>query len=722
MPHHHHSHHHHRRYPARADKYLADFPGRTRPPNTRYQVQNSNLSPGRLSRVAAPNGHDAVESWLGDLVALTPHPLPGSPEFREDATRSLRRHLPRDTRPQNGECSGRVESTWRPHRILPMKTSLSPPPLHPIHEESSKRSKHRRNDSSLISGFENSAKPPNCDFVSALHEREQTSPGVPWGEEHRSVAGDSSLASHLDELETFEKRPRRRTREDKYDTNKKARRKHGATRGEEDGDGANHRRKRTKRAEKRRKSAAPGKNVMSNFISNAVMNDRITVQPTFKPGLFDNGRLSKGKPIPDLAFSEMQFLKHQKRDSQPKPLSRHRLRERRRENREVEQVSSFFLPSKKGKSYRELSHLPRKTERDAMNTNERDGHEQYYTQQRYSGSFEPSSPQQNGISTRQESSSPHNKSHQLPINNDNISEHRRKSSKATTYFTWSSSHPSPQTNRPDFKKGPYSSRSIRTATPELVRESLIATGVYRNTGIHPYDDSTSQQTHHTTRCGVSTDRDSLDQKECHVRDQTESSNSQGGDSRVELALAGESFEALKQRWNTILPPQWRLERDAVPGNTVDTKGHPADGLKKDRRSVVIRGCERVESSKAHTQNHDANPSVSQVYSPRHTGNEVSTPLKQGTIECGQIPGSQDRISQTSREAMPPPPLPIRKSQVTDRDTISEGECPSCTPEGYAALDNSQEKTQDPLGNMPTQHITNVDNNHRGYLKRGHRPL
>ncbi|KAI1488503.1 hypothetical protein F5X96DRAFT_645184 [Biscogniauxia mediterranea] len=717
MPHYHcHSHHHHRRYPARADKYSADLPDRRRPPDTRYQVQNSSLSSGRLNRVAdAPSGHDVVESWLGGVVAHTPRPPPESPKFRKEAAHSSRRRLPQDTRPLNGECSGRVDSTWRPHRILHMKTSQSPRTLHPIHEEGSKRSKHRRNDSSLISGFENSAKPPKCDFVSASDEREQTSPSTPLGEEHRSSVGDSPPTSHLDELKAFERRPRRKTREDKYDTNKKAGRKHGTSGGEEDG--ANRRRKRTKRAGKKRKPAVPSKNVMNNFTSDAVMNDRITVQPTFKPGLFDNGRLSKGKPIPDLAFSEMQFLKHQKRDPQPKPLSRHRLRERRRENREVEQVSSFFLPSKKEGKSRDLSNLPRKRERDVMDTNERDGHEQDDIHQRCSGSFELSSPQHNRIYTRQESSSPHNRFHQLPINNDNTSELRRKSSKATTNFTWSSSHPSPQTNMPDLEKGSQFSGSIRTATPELARKSLIATGVYRNTGIYPYDDSTSQQTHHTTHCGVSTDKASLNEKECRVRDQREPSDSPDVRSRVEMALAGENIKALKQRWNTILPPEWRLERDVVSGNSVDTKGHPADDVKKDKCSAIIQDYEpagslnSVEPSRAHAHNHDANSSTSQVCSPNHAGNKSSTPLKQGNMECGQIPGSQDRVSQTSREAMPPPPLPIRETQVTDRDIISGTKHPPYTSNIYTAPDNSQDKIQDSLKSIPTQHIAILDDNH-----------
>ncbi|KAI5918511.1 hypothetical protein F4810DRAFT_570643 [Camillea tinctor] len=698
MPPHHHHYRLHHRYPTPADKYPADLLDRRRPPNTRYQVENDSLSPGRLNRVAdAPNHHDIVERWLGEVVAHTPRPPPGSPGFRGEATPSPRHRAQRDTMPLNGECSERVDSAWRPHRILPMKTSHSPLPLYPIHERSSKRSKHRRNDSSLISGFENSAKPPDCDFVStSLHERERTSPNDPWGEEHRSILGGSPPASHVDKLDTFEKRPRRKTREDKYDQKKKAGRKHEITRGGEDE--PDRPRKRCKRAEKRRKPAIPSKNVMNNFTSDAVMNDRITVQPTFKPGLFDNGRLSKGKPIPDLAFSEMQFLKHQKRDSQPKPLSKHRLRERRRENREVEQVSSFFLPSKKETKHRELSKLSRGNNQHTMNVSRRNEHRQGYISQQRPISSELSSDHYNGTAIRQPSpSSSRNDPYQLPANNVSNSEYRKGSSKPTTCFTWSSSHPSPRIYKPNSDKGSYFSRSISSVTPELVRKSLIATG------------------DHTTHDEVSTNRLNSNQKECHNKSQREVCVSPGADSRVEATLGNEDSETLKQRWNSILPPELRSERDFSSGDNVGAKGCPNSPMDNERPIVIesreSTGCQNcVKTSRAHAKIHGADSSIIQANSSNYTENRDPNPLKQGDTDCGQISRSHGGISQTSREVMPPPPLPTSKNKVTNRDKTSEGEYPSNTPEDSRPSDNPQAEIWGSLGNMPAQHLANLDGN------------
>ncbi|KAL2290640.1 hypothetical protein FJTKL_14675 [Diaporthe vaccinii] len=79
--------------------------------------------------------------------------------------------------------------------------------------------------------------------------------------------------------------------------------------------------------------------VMDNFNSKSILSDRITMQPTVRPGLFDNGRASKNQ-LPDLTFHEMHFLK---RPPPPKPVSRGRERAKKRGERELEEVSAFFL-------------------------------------------------------------------------------------------------------------------------------------------------------------------------------------------------------------------------------------------------------------------------------------------------------------------------------------------------------------------------------------------
>ncbi|XXG94784.1 hypothetical protein Hte_001042 [Hypoxylon texense] len=133
-------------------------------------------------------------------------------------------------------------------------------------------------------------------------------PVGPLGEAGLEHLDASSTPSHIDEPVNFEKRPRRKTREDRYETGKKKR--HRVE--ENDADHGDHQKKKRKRSEKK-KSMASSKNVVNNFTSGAVLNDRITVQPHLKPGLFDNGRTSKKQPSKYLAG---RLLSSQKPDSE----------------------------------------------------------------------------------------------------------------------------------------------------------------------------------------------------------------------------------------------------------------------------------------------------------------------------------------------------------------------------------------------------------------------
>ncbi|KAI1498873.1 hypothetical protein F5X99DRAFT_392068 [Biscogniauxia marginata] len=709
--------HHRHRHPKRADKYPVGSLDHRRLPNTRYQVQNDSLSPGRLNRVLeAPNGHDAVESWLGGVAAHVSHPRPRSPGFREEAAKDSRRQLLQDTTPRKRGNSERVDLSWRPNHILHMEASHSSPrQQHLNHEKRLKRPKHRENDSSLISGFGNSTQPSEIGLVSALCEREHTSPSIPLGEGDRSVAGDSSPMSHLDELAAFERRPRRKTREDKYDTKKKGSCKHETNREESQ---HNHRTKRIKRSEKKRKAAMPSKNVMNNFNSHAVLNDRITVQPTFKPGLFENGRLSKGQPIPDLAFSDMQFLKHQKRESQPKPLSRSRLRERRRENREIEQVSSFFLPSKAERRPKGPAIPTREDDRNAGDASKQ--HERDLITHSHHRNLEVSSSRHSPITLYHGwSPSSYDRICPLPTHNFSGSERRQASSKATSYFTWSSSHQSPRQLRHDTETGSYFSDSTKTVTPEPVKKALVATGVYKDTGIYPYDDSTSKQKEDTAHC-ISTSEHNPSLVSHHDWSQQESSAPPAIDSRAEVTVTDDNLKALEQRWNAILPPEWRpgaVSRDVLPtekyqaNDLLEEKDpqFPQDSKHVDPKDIA--GMVRIEPSRTNTQNYDSKSSNTQVSGtdPNHnTENTVSTPLRLRQNVNDQIPGSQDRTSQTSREAMPPPPLPIRINNTMDKNTVSNIGFTHNSARNCAKMDGTEDKSRASLGNTPVEHVQDLD--------------
>ncbi len=96
----------------------------------------------------------------------------------------------------------------------------------------------------------------------------------------------------------FEKRARRRTREDRYESSKQRR---AIPRGDTESDlSHSERRQKPKREQqkqgKKKKGRATPREVMDNFSSGAIFNNRLTFHHSLKPGLFGNRRTSAASP------------------------------------------------------------------------------------------------------------------------------------------------------------------------------------------------------------------------------------------------------------------------------------------------------------------------------------------------------------------------------------------------------------------------------------------
>lgn len=238
-------------------------------------ITNEKLSPslGRLNRVVhAPNSHAIVESWLRQVPAPAPAPVPSK-------SRNLQVHHRKRPRSQESDKSPYrrhprlVDPSWRPQHVPPAQ-GPSPPPLLPraSRERNLKRYKRNSSDSSLISHISRSQEPRKEDRIEPRSRHEKRSRYKPLDEAEVNVTGSSSPAPHRGKVLAFEKRPRHKTRADKYETLKVEghdRRKKSPGRGE-------HQPKRSK--SKNKKPIVTGKNVMNNFASEAVINDRITVR------------------------------------------------------------------------------------------------------------------------------------------------------------------------------------------------------------------------------------------------------------------------------------------------------------------------------------------------------------------------------------------------------------------------------------------------------------
>ncbi|ORY66015.1 uncharacterized protein BCR38DRAFT_429017 [Pseudomassariella vexata] len=239
--------HHHAR-----DEYFAEPSDGPHPKRRRRSHHENDIAQGNLNRaIDQRTGNDLVESWLEQT---------GDPGRRKPLSRLKEQEQP----PTIGRSRPRLQR----YEVSPL-LSLGPSRI---------RRRARRglasHNSSLLSGFENDK--AIVQNLSPPPRREFPDDDTPSPEQQRKFE-----ANHLDDLSIelsssgayrFEKRPRHKTREDKYD---KIQKKHKRERSKDRG--RHHRKKRNGKYEKRR-ALTSSKNVISNFNSDAVMNDRITVR------------------------------------------------------------------------------------------------------------------------------------------------------------------------------------------------------------------------------------------------------------------------------------------------------------------------------------------------------------------------------------------------------------------------------------------------------------
>ncbi|KAJ3478099.1 hypothetical protein NLG97_g8666 [Lecanicillium saksenae] len=120
-------------------------------------------------------------------------------------------------------------------------------------------------------------------------------PPVPHSvEEHPfTVPYDASPRQQLCEASKYERRPRRKTRPDRYDTSRQHHDARVLSRRE--------------RREEKRQKLRSRKEVMNNFYSLATENRHVIMKPTLATGAFVNGRGSVATPLADLTFNELTF-------------------------------------------------------------------------------------------------------------------------------------------------------------------------------------------------------------------------------------------------------------------------------------------------------------------------------------------------------------------------------------------------------------------------------
>lgn len=164
----------------------------------------------------------------------------------------------------------------------------------------------------------------------------------------------------------------------------------------------------------------------------------------------------------------MDFLRQPRREPQ-KPPSRKREADKKRSDRERQEVSAFFQNT----SSRNPDTRDRKKPTAAWPSSAREPTADASSQ--VSGLWRPASrpaiPDENVPRPR---TTPQQQQQQ---------HEQRESSKATTYLTWTTSRGSSLSGARFASKSPRRRNSTRSPTPLDVREALAETGVFRNTGI-----------------------------------------------------------------------------------------------------------------------------------------------------------------------------------------------------------------------------------------------
>ncbi|OTA88180.1 hypothetical protein M434DRAFT_399138, partial [Hypoxylon sp. CO27-5] len=274
-----HSAHHHRRYNQRRDEISSYevLDHRSRLKHQRKQPNGDSTIAKSKSASQQQTRYDLVQNWLEQTTRQNPNSWPSTSQGHREAAENSHPSGQLDATSPYNKHPRRVDPRWSSRHGFPSdKRRQSASPYQDLDLEDQRKSRRGRatpSDSSFISGFENSTKPPDYRTGSIRWDREKVPPTTAPRGAPIAPIDTSSTTSHVGKEANFEKRPRRKTREDKYETKKK-KRKH-----EQEGSPSHddRRRKKRRRAEKR-KSMISSKNVVNNFSSDAVLNNRITVR------------------------------------------------------------------------------------------------------------------------------------------------------------------------------------------------------------------------------------------------------------------------------------------------------------------------------------------------------------------------------------------------------------------------------------------------------------
>lgn len=349
----------------------------------------------------------------------------------------------------------------------------------------------------------------------------------------------------------------------------------------------------------------------------------------------------------------MNFLREAKQNITPKPISKRRLSELERHNREIEELSSFFLPTEKTSVIQRPEMLRQPLGAPVTSL----------PSERFSDGDE--------VRTRSESLCEED-SRSLSVHSHadrggrsvTFNRSERRPGSAATYYTWSSSSVrSPKRQKTQRTSVSPVLKRQESANPDAVDELMIATGIFRNTNIYNFDHvpghSQNDQQLNLPRGRSGQERTRVESTQIKGPEVKTKHLDSHGDSDIVPA-------SLKARLDAIFPPAWR-EPD------VDANSRPREDTDEHNKGAGLLSHTQPENSASMTEMASARSHDTQSSSARLEESQFPAPLD---ASVGQIDGSQvhahddslprtesrtsqsdERLSTTSRDLMPPPPRP-----------------------------------------------------------------
>ncbi|KAI1866565.1 hypothetical protein JX265_007866 [Neoarthrinium moseri] len=712
-PHHHHRHDHGQGTVHHAHDPCDDSHVKLR---TRRRHRGHAAEGNSNQATAGPACLGLVESWLASTTDLDLNSKDGPTDAAASTAAHRRRSLRDGAKVRPPELQDN-HARRRPQPLLLRSDDTHSPLPGPYRDNHRLPAKKRpmSDDSSLLSfdGLERVSSPqgppPLQQRVRVSHE----TPPVPSRDVVDASDGHmSSQKSATPKHQSFERRLRHRTRQDRYDT-----RKQNPKPAKSESKAQSQVSSRWRENDRRRNSLT-GKNVMNQYHSAAVMNDRITIPYALKPGVFQNGREAGSKPIPDLSFSDMTFLQDRRDQPKSKPLSKKRLQTLEKQNKEVEEVSSFFLPPTKSDNPAAAEGFQQSRLDITAASHAKVCRAETHSISRTASNSSTSGPLGDSEHLRplQSQGQLSHTSHSDP--GDAIENWRRpsNSSKATSYFTWSESSSRPQSGKPRQESVDSSSNDYQDSlTPDTIRRALVDSGIYHGTGITRYDE--------TVKATGSSEK-ALNQK---PRSASKPDPLANGSPELPSTLAvkmqdhrrGEldtaNHPSLRARWENLLPAEWHLERTEHTDGIANWQG--IQECTSRRGSIQSHTGADGNSPKAM-----ADSSENKVSQRQRSAKEARIHNVDNSIGRGHTV-SEDGISITSRDAMPPPPFPPSKPTSTAAVEGGPGsQTTKLTLENSLLLENDTIVTRSPDVRPQGEHksggargrVENIESNGRGF--------